>query len=383
MTLDISIITGVQAQIESLINLNDQITKIKTSADSSNLQNVRNELNRLKATQSRHSDELKNWCDLYLSVVSKKADFESKKEIARIDLDNHRQTVFSQYHNSINTHLELFGANFSIGGLQSSNAAGLPSTTYHLIINNHQVPLVIQGNASDLPHFKNTLSAGDRNTLALAFFFASLENEPNLNNSIIVLDDPISSLDDGRTITTVQKIRNLVPNSKQVIVLCHLRAFLCDIWEHSDKDNTTALKMSRGPNNTSSIASWDVSSDALTEYDKRHKALRDYVNEDTQDKRYIAQCLRPVMEKYLRVTFPEHCPPGKLLGNFLNHVENLLQNGQRIMSDVDLRELRDITEYANKFHHDTNPAWQTEQINDIELVGFVKRVLNFVKHGTT
>jgi len=379
----ISVIRGVKEQIESLISLNEKVTEIKTSADSSNLQNVSNEFKRLKATQSRHSDELKDWCNIYLSAVSKKAHLESKKEIARIELDNHRQTVFSQYRNSINAHLELFGANFGIGGLQSSNAAGLPSTTYHLIVNNHEVPLAIEGHTFDLPCFKNTLSAGDRNTLALAFFFASLENEPNLNNSVIVLDDPISSLDDARTTTTIQKIRNLVTCSKQVIILCHLKAFLCDIWHHSDKDNTTALKMTRGLTNTSEIESWDVSSDAFTEYDKRHKILRDYVEKDTQDKRDVAQSLRPVMERYLRITFPEHCTPGTLLGNFQNHVENLLENGQRIMSVVDLRELRDITEYANKFHHDTNPAWETEQINDNELLGFVKRVLNFVKHGTT
>ncbi len=379
----ISIISRVQEQIKSLINLNNKITKIKTSADSGNLQNVRTELNKIKATQSRYSDELKDLCNQYPSETVQKTDLEGQKETARLALDNHRQTVFPQYHTSLNTQLELFGADFRIGELQSSNAAGLPSTTYHLIINDHVVPLASQDNTFSLPCLKNTLSAGDRNTLALAFFFASLENEPNLNNSIIVLDDPISSLDNGRTITTVQNIRNLVSSSKQVIVLCHLRAFLCDIWEHSDKGNTTALKMLRGPNNTSSIALWDATSDALTEYDKRHKALRDYVNEDTQNKRYIAQYLRPVMEKYLRITFPEYCPPGTLLGNFQNRVKNILENDQPIMLDVDLRELRDITEYANKFHHDTNPAWETEQINDNELLGFVKRVLNFVKHGTT
>jgi wobble nucleotide-excising tRNase len=190
-------------------------------------------------------------------------------------------------------------------------------------------------------------------------------------------------LDDGRTTTTIQKIRDLVSVSKQVIVLCHLRAFLCDIWEPSDKDNTTALIISRATNNTSSIASWDVSSDALTEYDKRHKVLRDYVEVDTQNKGYVAQCLRLVMEKYLRTAFPEHCTPGTSLGNFRNHVDNLFKKGQSIMSDVDMRELRHITEYANKFHHDTNPAWETEHINDQELLGFVNRVLNFVKHGTT
>ncbi|HIJ72363.1 MAG TPA: hypothetical protein HPP87_13565 [Planctomycetes bacterium] len=88
------------------------------------------------------------------------------------------------------------------------------------------------------------------------------------------------------------------------------------------------------------------------------------------------------MEKYLRITFPEHCTPGTLLGNFRNHAQNLLKDGQRIMSHFDLHELTDITEYANKFHHDTNPAWETEHITDNELLGFVKRVLNFVKHGS-
>jgi wobble nucleotide-excising tRNase len=379
----ISIIGEAENQIESLMNFNNRITKIKTSADSGNLQNVRDELNKIKATQAKYSDELKILCNQYLSETVQKTTFEGQKETAREALDNHRQTVFPQYYNSINTRLELFGANFKIGGLLSSNAAGRPSTTYHLIINNHQVSLTSQGNTVASPCFKNTLSAGDRNTLALAFFFASLENEPNLSNSIVVLDDPISSLDDGRTTTTIQKIRNLLSHSKQVIVLCHVRGFLCDIWEHSDKNNTTTLKISRGANNTSDITSWDVSSDAFTEYDKRHKVLRDYVEGDTQDKRYVAQCLRLVMEKCLRITFPEYCTPGTLLGNFRNHVEILFRDSQRIMNDADRCELRDITEYANKFHHDTNSAWETEQINDNELLGFVKRVLNFVKHGTT
>ena len=374
-----SLLVDFTKNIDTLISFNDQITKLKEQVDSGHLENVTNDLNTLKATQSRYSDELKELCDQNQTEVVQKAVLEGEKETARTALDNHRQAVFPQYHTAINTHLELFGANFRIGGLESSNAAGWPSTTYHIVINQHQVPL------ADVvaPCFKNAISAGDRNTLGLAFFFASLENEPQLNNSIIVLDDPISSLDDGRTTTTIQKIGNLLSRSKQVIVMCHLRGFLCDIWEDSDKNNTTALKISRGANNTSDITSWDVSSDAFTEYDKRHKVLRDYVEANTQDKRYVAQCLRPVMEKCLRITCPEYCTPGTLLGSFLNQVETLFRNGQPIMSDVEMRELRDITGYANKFHHDTNPAWETEQINDNELLGFVKRVLNFIKLGTT
>lgn len=376
----LSLIEDVTRNTDNLIVFNEQIHKLKEQVNSENLNNVINDLNNLKAIQSRYSNDLKELCDQYQTEVEHKTEYEKQKHAAREALDDHRQTVFSRYFTSINTHLELFGANFKIGGLESSNAAGRPSTNYHIVINNCQVPLVGEVNT---PCFKNTLSAGDRNTLGLAFFYASLENESRLNNSIIVLDDPISSLDDGRTATTIQKIRDLLSSSKQVIILCHLRGFLCDIWEHSDRDNTTALKIIRGSNNTSEITSWDVSSDAFTEYDKRHKALRDYVEADTQNKRYVAKCLRLVMEKYLRITCPEHCTPGTLLGNFLNKVEILLKNGHQMMSEVDMRELRDITGYANKFHHDTNPAWDAEQINDNELLGFVNRVLNFIKPGTT
>jgi hypothetical protein len=36
-------------------------------------------------------------------------------------------------------------------------------------------------------------------------------------------------------------------------------------------------------------------------------------------------------------------------------------------------------EYANGFHHDTNPACETEVINDAQLRGFVERALAFTR----
>ncbi len=38
-----------------------------------------------------------------------------------------------------------------------------------------------------------------------------------------------------------------------------------------------------------------------------------------------------------------------------------------------------LKEYANRFHHDTNPAWETEVINDGELRSFVQRALDFAR----
>ena len=57
------------------------------------------------------------------------------------------------------------------------------------------------------PSFRNTLSAGDKSTLALALFLAKLNADPALNETIVVLDDPFTSLDSFRRQFTAIEIR--------------------------------------------------------------------------------------------------------------------------------------------------------------------------------
>ena len=52
---------------------------------------------------------------------------------------------------------------------------------------------------------------------------------------------------------------------------------------------------------------------------------------------------------------------------------------QQILDESHTRELADLVEYAKRFHHETNPAWETEVINDAELTGFVRRTLDFTR----
>jgi len=54
---------------------------------------------------------------------------------------------------------------------------------------------------------------------------------------------------------------------------------------------------------------------------------------------------------------------------------------QQMLNAQDPQELRDIVEYANRFHHDTNPVWETEVINSAELAGFVNRALMSAKRA--
>jgi hypothetical protein len=44
---------------------------------------------------------------------------------------------------------------------------------------------------------------------------------------------------------------------------------------------------------------------------------------------------------------------------------------------VPIGELRRLTDYGNRFHHDTNPPCLTQTIDDAELLGSTQRTLAF------
>ncbi len=225
------------------------------------------------------------------------------------------------------------------------------------------------------------VSAGDRNALALAFFFASLERDPNRNQKIVVVDDPMTSLDEHRALTTIQEMRRLSDDVAQLIVLSHSKPFLCDLWQGADTALRSACRIVRA-NPGSTLAEWDVSQDCITEHDRRHAMVRSYINNSVGvDERAVAAALRPILEAFARVAYPEAFPPGKLLGPFIGLCEQREGTADEILSPNDRIELRALLDYANLFHHDTNPAYQTAVINDQQLLDFARRTLAFAKRA--
>jgi wobble nucleotide-excising tRNase len=293
-------------------------------------------------------------------------------------LDAYRANAFPDSQEAINVYLRQFNAGFRLDSVTSTATRGGPTCTYNVVIND--TPVSIGGGTPEKgePSFRNTLSAGDRNTLALAFFFASLDQDPNLATAVVVIDDPISSLDDHRSLTTVQEVRRLAEQAGQVIVLSHDKRFLCRIWNGADSTMRSALEIVRDGDG-STVRPWDVAQDSITEHDRRHARLRKFVDSGTGDPREMARAIRPHLEAFLRVACPEHFPPGTLLGPFLGHCRQRVGRPNEILGQDATRELGELTEYANRFHHDTNPAWETEVINDAELRNCVQRALAFAR----
>lgn len=367
-------VADVAALSAAIVGHNAQIAIIKEQAAAANVAALTADLDRARATQRRHSAPLNTACDEYLAEKAAKIRTEQLRDQARDALNQYRDNIFPTYQRAINDYLTRFSAGFRLDAVTSVNTRAGSSASYNVLINNVAVALSAPNGG---PSFRTTLSAVDRNTLALAFFFASLEHDPNLADTIVVIDDPMTSLDEHRSLTTVEEVRGLVGRVRQVIVLSHSKPFLCAMWQDADTQMRSAIRINRDGNG-STLAPWDVNQDCITEHDRRHAMVSEYVRAaNAANERAVAQALRPILEAFLRVAYPADFPPGKMLGPFIAACRQRLGQANQIMGQADIDELDRLRNYANRFHHDSNPAWQTAQINDQELAGFASRVLTF------
>ena len=205
--------------------------------------------------------------------------------------------------------------------MESVNIRGGSSCTYNVVINNVGISVT----ASTGPSFRNTLSAGDRNTLALAFLFASLEQDAaNIGRKIVVINDPMTSLDEHRNRATLHEMRLLLARVDQMIVLSHSKPFLCSLWENAATNIRSAFRIGRlrvNNQEASTIAFWDVHDDCITENDRRHHQARAYLSiGDPNVERSVAESLRPMMEAFMRVALSRSFSAGYAAGNLHRRV---------------------------------------------------------------
>lgn len=363
----------ITALSKNLQVANDTIIEVKQNSIQANTDDLENNFSRLLAAKDRHSEHISPLCSEYILADDAKKLSENERSKARKALDEHREVAFPAMRVTVNEYITRFNTGFHIDSLNYSNTRGGPSCAYNVLINDKAIAVGSGKVPPGMPAFRNTLSAGDRSTLALALFFASLNKNPYLASTMVVMDDPMSSLDDHRSFATIREIRNLLGQAKQVIILSHNKRFLCDVWNAIPRnlDCTTAEIVKAG--GESRLQHWNIHQDSITEHDRRHTMLQQYIKTGSGNRGEMARAIRPHLESFLRIACPEFFPPGTMLGQFLDNCRSADPNEQ-ILEKAAIEELTQIVHYANQFHHDSTPP----HLNDAELTGFVRRTLNFV-----
>jgi wobble nucleotide-excising tRNase len=356
--------------------VNAVIAAKKAEAGAADAKTAETELARRKAIKARHTEAVAILCNDHTRLVAAKDDIDRRKEAARARLDAHTMGVVKPYERRINDYLGAFNAGFTITETKHSYPGGVATSSYQLVINSTAIDVGDGGTPPNQPSFKNTLSSGDRTTLALAFFLAHLERDQTLAQKIVVFDDPFNSQDAFRRRQTVHEIMKVAGSCAQVIVLSHDATFLKQVWDKSAAGERVSLIIVDNRSQGSKIMPVDLEKACQGRTATDIDDLQTYLATGAGALVDIVRKMRVVLETYCRTTYSASFMPEDWLGDI---VRKIREGGDAHPAQALYDELDQINDYTKQYHHGEDVDDATpDQIDATELTGFARRTLRIV-----
>lgn len=305
---------------------------------------------------------------------------DTTKKAARDTLDTLMTATLSEYEEAINTLLKNFGASFSINGMGANFRGASPRSEYGLLLRGKNVTL-----EGGTPSFATALSEGDKRTLAFSFFIAKTLKDTKLATRIVVIDDPMCSLDMNRKHYTGSVLKKLHSKAEQLIVLAHDPYFIRDLRDSLHKENKNTpiaiFQLAHASGDYTSFASLDVDKECESAYFQHHRLLNDFATGKGGDAKSAAKAIRPMLEGYLHRRFPGIIQKSLLFGQIVVLIREALSTSPLCHAQNLVEELNEINDYAGRFHHDTNPSADTIVVVASELKTYIERALRVVHRG--
>ncbi len=345
----------------------------KAATATADVRTVESALTRVRATKKRHEPNASAACHAYESAQAEKVAIEEQKEDVRKKLDDHTKQIIGRYERTINGLLDDFNPGYRLTGTKHGYPGGVASSSYQILINDTAVDLGDDRTPLDRPSFRNTLSSGDKSTLALAFFLAQLDHSPDKAAKIVVFDDPFSSQDSFRKNCTIQKIKKCGEACTQVIVLSHDNRFLKLIWDrlaHLSAERK-CLQFARIGLRDTTVSEWDIEEATQAQFLGDRQALTDYYTSVEGHPRDVVKKIRPVLETYCRNLYPSKFTPADNLGATIAKIRGAgpAHPLAQILDDLEI-----LNDYTTPYAHG-QPDAATAPIDDSELHGFIKKTL--------
>lgn len=371
------------AEIESVLRhynsrvteINQQIRQFKAALASSEQTELEARVARLRCLQSRTDPAIDEQCKVLTGLEETKKSQEQRRGEIKTQLDTTGGEFSVRYRERVNRYLEKFGASFRLGDVNHNYVGGV-NARFDIVINNYSVPIGEEDRSIARPNFRNTLSAGDKSTLALVFFLAQLEEE-GISDKIVVFDDPFSSQDRFRRMQTQLEILRIVGGAMQTVVLSHDADFVNDIVVSSvGRAETSTLRVSPIGKDTSTIIQCDTAALTRLTWHAQREQLQRFCNEGSASgirADDAVQKLRPVLEAYCRIICPGLFDGMTMLGSMVSSIE---AEGELHPLFGVVEDLKDINQFSRRFHHDDGTT--TGPVDETELISFGERVLRIV-----
>jgi wobble nucleotide-excising tRNase len=307
----------IASEIKNIIqtyneNLNKSITKIQNyqkSISTINLTKVQQDKTQLE-NELQLLNQKKSIISDIISIDEKAKEIkEYKSNIKNLDekIDTELSKITESFIQKINKYLE--NENFKVNKIDLPNHKNFSELHCEINLEFNKKPVKIYSkNKSD--RLNDFLSTGEKRSLGFAFFMASLENENQLENKVLIFDDPITSLDYNRKSKVARKLISISQNVSQVFILTHDRHFFYHSFTESKRlkadPNYYLVKKIGNSSNIKIVQEQDIKH--LIDKNHHHNfwKLQQYslslvnLNEP-------ANSLRKLFEDLLEYKFPETC----------------------------------------------------------------------------
>jgi len=274
-----------------------------------------------------------------------------------------------KYAISINKYLQRLGTELQITKLNKKAS----KFVYYIKIGSHDLR-----SDSTTKSLKHTLSEGEKNCLAFAFFLARLELREDLEQRSIVFDDPISSLDNNRRGVTLNILTRFAKACKQFILLSHDMKFIKDF--KSKVSETQVLKIIKAKD-SSQIIPFDIERATLTGIFKDIMVLREFAENGElsgHNPRDVVRCMRPVLEGFIRLKYYLYINEGEWLGDFIKRIREAKEGEVFFSQQKIIADIEDLNDYSKTYHH-SNPNCLEEPIVSSELQGYCKLLFKVIE----
>ncbi|WME22853.1 AAA family ATPase [Brachybacterium sp. GU-2] len=368
------------------------ITDFKRTLEASDVDVERRNLRRLRLSKLRHSEVIAAKVERISSLRKGRDRADTERRTAREDLKKQMNHTLSTFGEDINKYLAMQFASFRIDRLSSNFMGGSPRTNYGILLREREVGLTGVSKS-----FRTALSESDKRTMAFAFFLASTLSDSRLHERIVVVDDPMSSLDRNRRSTTVKLLQELAPKCAQLIVIAHDPQFLLDLDSGLERAKVVDSSGKKSPIERAHLklvqkvldptlepytdfAECDLARECESKYARNYRTVSDFVTNPVGDGYAAATAIRPLLEGFLHRRYPKLLPENCMFGKAVSAIENATHPSPLVSAQHLVPDLRRVAYFGNDSHHDTSPDAIWAGLSTVEIRGFAAEALSIV-HG--
>lgn len=331
------------------------IARIREFKQSSNATAIQERLNAVTAAERQTAlslarINLNNQCTRHREITAQMARLDEEIPILETQLRDDQSDYLQRFFDSLNTWFRKFGSReFTLERAEVSRGH---TPIYFLRVKYRGVDI----NERDL---ERVFSESDRRALALAVYWTQLQELPGPEKArqIVVLDDPLTSFDDGRVTAVHSELVAALDGVRQIIVLSHYaHEIRCFLEKYNNLEGLRLLSLETRPDGAHLVSS-EPAEFIRSEHEKARQDLTGFADGNLNECEFGT--LRVFFEQELNSRFAAQIANNNLGALLLNaKIDGLAANN--VLSDVTMKKCHHWRAILNPPHH----SWSSNDLED-------------------